>query len=379
MIWPFNDWTKAREKREREILRDIKVLESQHALLNAATETADAANVVTHTLKQRLEDAVHQFQSTARILNDALIICDATGAIQAFNPAAERLFGLSADDVRSTPIGDLILSDWLNLTENDEGVGKHSSGEFLRLDINHTRLERSDGSLIDLFVLRQRMTELENYKSVFETSFDGILVVKNRMIVAANSSIGKLFGYEIDDLLSKNVDILIAEKDRMLLGDHIVNSKLQGTHHDGGNLNVYFAATPIKWDSEPASLITIKKIAESRMTAPSSRLICGFGEDFKITFANAAFAKHYNVQKTDLPGMDIRTLLPDNECDPFLIHISSLTPEEPSRRMQLQTNAADGTSRLHEWTDYATFDEDGVEYQRIGKDISKRFNTKDNF
>ena len=92
VIWPLKNWKKSRdENREKEYLRDLKVLESQHALLNAATETADAANVVTHTLKQRLDDAIQQFQNATRILNDALLVCDGEGVISAANPLPNRL------------------------------------------------------------------------------------------------------------------------------------------------------------------------------------------------------------------------------------------------------------------------------------------------
>lgn len=397
MLWPFNTGKRRAEIRERDLMRELKVLESQRALLDAATETADAANHVTNRLKSRLEDSMAQFENTARILNDALIICDLTGEVQAFNPAAERLFGIPADEVRQTFVGDLFTSNthklesgesiWSLLNEMEAAEHDHDlsgireDGGTFPVDVNHTRLDRSDGTSIVLLILRdltpceETKESLRSYRSVFNSAFDCILVVSGDRILAANPAASVMFGYTVEQLLMKTLDGLI-----MNGREHVsegVDVKGEGVHQDGHLMEVFFTANPIMWNGQPASLVTIKNLiplAPEKVDAQN--MICCFGADFRITFVNAAFASFYGIKREKLIGMDIRDLLPSDDQKPFIIHINSLTENEPTRRMQLQSRRPDGAVCLQLWTDHASYDEEGVEYQRIGRDITETIKTR---
>jgi PAS domain-containing protein len=104
-MWIFNGKKKA--KQDRDETRRVKVAASQLALLEAATTTADAAQHVTNRLRQHLSDSIRQFESTARLISDALIVCDKNGKIQAFNPAAENIFATTASNISQTSITNL--------------------------------------------------------------------------------------------------------------------------------------------------------------------------------------------------------------------------------------------------------------------------------
>lgn len=385
--WPFGakKLANAESTKSRDVLRDLKVLESQRALLEAATSTADAANFVTTRLRQKLEDSMAQIENTARILNDALVICDLNGNIQAFNPAAERMFAVGADYVRNSFVGSLFKSStasfdkgedvWELLTniamadEDDTLHGILPDGTEFPLDVNHTRLDRSDGSSIMLLVLRSvdttpESSKLRNYRSIFEGSFDGILVVENRRIVAANPAATILFGYTVEDLLSKTLDVLFISEEQPDLHSDTVDHQYAARHYDGYLMDLYFTTTTIQWNGSPASLVTIRNVTNSVKT--TENMICCFDSSFVITFANYAFGRFYGLKRENLVGMDIRSLMPDDECNTFLINIGSLTTSEPTRRMQLCTTSKEGDQRIQCWTDHASYDEVEVEYQRIG-------------
>lgn len=374
-------------QRERELSRDIKVMESQQALLAAATQTADAANVVTQRLRSRLEDSITQFENTARIMNDALIICDLSGAIQAFNPAAEQLFAMTSSEARETFIGDLLKTDtdletgadlWAILdaaTGSDQMVGHRRNGSKFGVEVNHTQLDRSDGTSIVLLVLRDLSPsqEAKGYRSMFESSFDGILVVKGSKIVAANPAVSYLFGYTTEELLSKSLDQLIfSMSNTRIEASKEVNIAIDAIHQNGQQMEVYFTTTTIWWNGEPASLITIRDMTPIRASADRNdkpNMICCFGGDYRITFANTIFANHYGSKPSILKGLDIRDLMGEEERNLFQIHMNGLTEKEPTRRMQIQ-KMNDGVASLQVWTDHISFDGDDIEYQRIGRDIS---------
>lgn len=400
MFGLFGGGKKRSEQRERELTRDIKVMESQSALLTAATQTADAANVVTHRLKSRLEDSIAQFENTARIMNDALIICDLSGAIQAFNPAAEILFSMTSAEVRETFIGDLLKTNdplvtgedvWAMLDKTsgaDEMIGMRPDGRPFRVDVNHTQLDRSDGTSIVLLVLRdlRPSAEAKNYRSMFESSFDGIIVVKENQIVAANPAVSYLFGYTKEELLTKSLDHLIFSMaaPRIDVPDSStggLNITVDAVHQNGQQMEVYFTTTTIWWNAEPASLITIRDMTPIRDAAAERdgdkpKMICCYDPDYKITFANSLFAKYYGSKPSILRGLDIRDLMSEEERSLFQMHVNGLSPKEPTRRMQMQKMLSDGAASLLVWTDHISYDGDEIEYQRVGRDISKTVRTK---
>lgn len=59
------------------------------------------------------------------------------------------------------------------------------------------------------------MRELSRYQSVFETTIDGIIVIDERGVIEAiNPSALALFGYDMDEVVGKNVNMLMFEPDR---------------------------------------------------------------------------------------------------------------------------------------------------------------------
>lgn len=391
----FFNKKKKQSNAAKELVHQNKVLESQRALLEASTATADIAHVVTNRIKQGLEDSVRQFEVTARILNDALVVCGIDGAVQAFNPAAEALFGWSAKDIRSRNVIDLFTLDgvpprhpaelWRALDDGGTTLsGRRSDGVLFEIDHGFERLDRSDGSTIILMLVhchtadrRARVAAEHHCRSIFETSFDGILIQQNDLIVATNPAISRLFGYREDELLGKPVNALIQHRDDAHHQQHR-HHVAEGRHQAGYTLDLLFTTAPITWNDAPARLMVIKDVSERRRMEErmiqnlNADMICCVDPDLRITFANESFARAYGKDRADLLGSSILAVLREDEHDPFLLSVRSLTPQQPTRRMQIQSDE-DGDTRVYDWTDHAAFDQDGkpVEYQRTGRDITQ--------
>lgn len=392
----FKKTKKKRDDAEKELAHQNKVLESQRALLEAATATADIAHVVTTRLKQGLEDSVRQFEATARILNDALVVCGVNGDVQAFNPAAETMFGWSAKEIRSRNVIDLFAldgepirhpADLWRMLDGKAGtiLGRRNDGVLFEIDHSFDRLDRSDGSTIVLMLVHRHTTDRRaraaaehHCRSIFETSFDGILIQQNDLIVAMNPAISHLFGYREDELLGKPVNALIQHRDDVAHHQRHKHHTAEGRHQEGYLLDLLFTTTPITWNDAPARLMVIKDVTERRRMEErmiqnfNADMICCVDPDLRITFANESFARAYGKSRADLLGSSILAVLREGEHDPFLLSVRSLTPQQPTRRIQIQTDE-DGDTRVYDWTDHAAFDPDGkpVEFQRTGRDITQ--------
>lgn len=394
-MWPFQSKAKkTRYAREQEQIR--KIAESQSALITAATATADAAHHVTTRLKQHLEDAVRQLEATAALISDALLICDENGYIRAVNPAAEIVFAASSGEIINRSILGHFLVDgapplsctdlWTSIERGDDGrgvrlVGFRHSGETFPLDITMTRLDKSDGSTVILVLVRdvsrqsamQRATESRerHFRTLFELSFDGILIVQDGRIVAANPAAGRLFGREPRGLLAMSLSALLddpSDSAEIISG---VEEQAEARRSDGTPVTLLFRTGTIQWNDTAAHLITVKEVAGRKSPEAVLDLICVFGPDLRITFANEGFASYYGIARDVLIGSDIRDLIPECERDAFLLNTTALTPANPTRRITVHTTVR-GEQRMQDWIDHASFDATGkvIEYERTGRDIT---------
>jgi len=393
-MWPFKKVSKQEEERDR------KILASQMALLEAATNTADVAENVTFKLRNYLTDSIKQFEAIIRILTDALIVCDEKGLMQAFNPSAEMIFGVEAKDILKTNIMNLVLVDgrvasdpalfWEKIQNDSDNVkGIRSNGETFPLDMDMVRLVRSDQKIVILVLIRDltKETELQRridiheyrYNSIFNFISDGILIVQNNKIVAANVAASKLFGR--DDLLSLPLDRLVDPEHRSAVKKIHGEIEAISTRYDGLVLQLIFSSTSFSWNDAPANLITIKDISKlksfeyvlkNHRSNCVDMIVC-FDANFKISYANEPFCSYYKMSKKSLIGEDIRNLMSDSEKNLVLMNLQTLTEQCPERRLQVNTKTENGV-RLLDWVDSAVYKNGTVvEYQRIGRDVTEIF------
>lgn len=301
----FKWWGKAKPVDSRDEERMRKVQESQSALLSAATTTADVAQDVTLKLKARLDDSLRQLELTSNLLSDALITCSSTGVITTFNPAAERIFKWASQDIIGKDLSVLFrnhagkkntndeIIECLNSEQPDDSItnlmsriecvrGRRKTGELFYVDGDLTFLGRQDGTTIVMILIKDITTRVElqkqlhvsetRYRGIFESSFDGILVVQNFYVVAANPTIGTMLGYETDEMIAKPATSFFDAASHQKINS-LVLQYLNGenTNHcsvvgaiasNGKTVDLLLSCAPMQWEGKPASLIGLKDITE---------------------------------------------------------------------------------------------------------------------
>ena len=171
---------------------------------------------------------------------DGIIVIDERGRIEALNPAAERLFGYTEDEVRGRNVNVLMPSPYHE--EHDGylaryletgakkiiGIGREVTG--LRRDGTTFPLHLSVGEMLlpggrkftgILHDLTERVS-LENrlrasearWRAVVESAVDAVIVMDARgRIEAFNPAAERLFGYTEDDVIGQNVSTLMPSPD----------------------------------------------------------------------------------------------------------------------------------------------------------------------
>src|SRR3954469_25938499 len=176
------------------------------------------------------------WRSIIRSAVDAIVLIDSRGRIEAFNPAAERLFGYSEAEVLGQNVSMLMpqpyrgehdgyLGRYLATGEKKIiGSGREVTGQRrdgttfpLHLSVGETEVDgeqKFTGIIHDLssrVTLEERLRASEaRWRSVIDSAVDGVIVIDvTGCIESFNPAAERLFGYTEAEVLGKNVNILM--------------------------------------------------------------------------------------------------------------------------------------------------------------------------
>jgi PAS domain S-box-containing protein len=195
-----------------------------------------------------VQDALAESRKSEQILAgliesamDAIISVDDSHCIVQFNPAAERMFGLSAAEALGQPIEALLPEEARHRhaeqmrTFARTGVssrqlagpgcvhGRRANGEIFQVEASISQIE-VEGYRLFTVILRdisrrvldeQAVRESEERLALFAaTTFEGIVISEGGRILDCNEQIARMTGYTISELAGRSIVELIAPEDR---------------------------------------------------------------------------------------------------------------------------------------------------------------------
>ncbi|MDB5490688.1 MAG: sensor hybrid histidine kinase [Micavibrio sp.] len=221
--------------------------------------------------------------------DDAIISKDLNGNITSWNPAAERIFGYTAEEAVGKHITVLIPPE--NLSEEDYIISKVRAGE--RVEHFQTVRRAKDGRLIDISVtvspIKDRqgriigaskvardvgsMKEAErssSYLSAIIESSDDAIVSKNlnSIITSWNKSAERIFGYSAEEAVGKHISLIIpterlGEEDKIIStlrsGERVDHFETWRRRKDGKLIPISVTVSPIR-DSK-GTIVGASKVA----------------------------------------------------------------------------------------------------------------------
>jgi two-component system, chemotaxis family, CheB/CheR fusion protein len=223
---------------------------------------------------------------------DCIITMDASGRVQEFNPASERVFGFSRSEAVGKELAELIIPPRLrerhrqglaHYLKTGEGplIGKLIEIEALRRDgseimvalaINATQV---NGSPIFTAYLRditeRKRAEETNRRlaAIIESSGDAIISKDlDEIVTSWNKEAERLFGYSAEEIIGKPITVLVPSDrhneelgiiERLRQGERVLRYETVYFCKDGTALNVSLAVWPIK--DETGNVIGASKIA----------------------------------------------------------------------------------------------------------------------
>ena len=118
----------------------------------------------------------------------------------------------------------------------------------------------------------------DEYRAVFDASPDGILVVDHGgLIRSANPMVGRLFGYELQELVGQNVDVLVPMSARSPHADHRARYvrtprprpmgaelDLRGRRRDGSEFPVEISLSPWASPDGMRVIVTVRDVTQRK-------------------------------------------------------------------------------------------------------------------
>jgi two-component system CheB/CheR fusion protein len=217
---------------------------------------------------------------------------DATGRVQEFNPASERVFGFTRGEAVGKELAELIIPPRLRerhrqglarYLKKREGplIGKLIEIEALRRDgseimvalaINATEV---NGSPIFTAYLREvterkRAEETNRRLAAIIESFGDAIISKDldEIVTSWNKEAEVLFGYGADEIIGKPISVLVPPNrhneelgiiERLRQGERLLRYETVYLRKDGTALDVSLAVSPIR--DETGNIIGASKIA----------------------------------------------------------------------------------------------------------------------
>lgn len=188
-----------------------------------------------HAANSTLHDEVY-LQFIEAVHDYAVLTLDSAGCISSWNHGAERLFGRSEADALGRPVEELCPSADRSGRELQRSLSVADEQGRVEFEL---KLARGDGTFEarvgispvrstipetagyclvahDVTAYRRRLRELTDQKrrmrSVVETAIDAIVIIDNRgLIDSVNRGTERMFGYTREELLGRNVSLLMPE------------------------------------------------------------------------------------------------------------------------------------------------------------------------
>ena len=149
----------------------------------------------------------------------------------------------------------------------------------LKFDDNNNPVEMF-GTIQDITEHKQARDALkdseERLKSFYDAAFEGIALTRQGKLIDANRQFCKLFGYERDELIGREVLDLVAEEDRELVLSNIKSGfekpyEHRAVHKDGTAIFLEIKGQQIQFQGQSARVTAIHDISERKHSEAALR------------------------------------------------------------------------------------------------------------
>ncbi|MGE5405969.1 MAG: diguanylate cyclase domain-containing protein [Candidatus Saccharibacteria bacterium] len=228
----------------------------------------------------------------------------------------------------------------------------------------------------------------------------GYFAIQDGRFVFTNQRFAQIFGYTMEEIMSKEYLMeMIHPDDQYLLAHNVellllgketsVDFHIRGLSKDGNTIFLQILGASRLFHSKRIIYgdifdVTTKIMAEEALRISEERyrgivedqteLICRRSPDRTLTFVNEAFCRYFKKSRDELLGQPFEPPIYQEDEPVVHKHLSALSPEKPLIEYIHRIINTDGQIRWLEWSERAFFGDNNVptEIQSVGRDITEK-------
>jgi PAS domain S-box-containing protein len=148
----------------------------------------------------------------------------------------------------------------------------------------------------------------ERFRRLTEAAFEGVVVHDNGIMLEANPALGRIFGYDLEELIGKNlIDVIPGQESRALVLEHIrtgseARYEITGVRRDGSPFIAEITSRPTSHRGRPARVATVHDVTERKHAEQELRMR---GEQLAHAQAIARMGSwDWDIETNELTGSD---------------------------------------------------------------------------
>jgi len=371
---PVIDISQLRQLSDLYLQQDLSFINSMDKLI--ASEEAYVKLSLEHTLYAVILGILGVFVST--LMATFFIICPSIKMVR------NKIKEIEA-------YGNEKTSDLLKLQEKNEALNQAT--------IYAQKNEQAISEQAALILEQKIFTD-----AILNASKEGIISIdpKGHISLFSQAAV-KIFGYQIDEVTGKNINMLMPNpyknahdgylknyadtKQKNIIG---IGREVVGLKKDGSTFPLHLRVSEIEIGTRKEYVGFVRDLTETRQAETQLNninqrykaivedqmdLICRYTSDFIISFANRAYCHYVKRTESELIGSSIIDILPKESREWFINIHKTLTKEHPIHSHEDKIYTGDNKEEWQYWTTHAIFDEGNsgiVEFQGVGTIVTDR-------
>jgi PAS domain S-box-containing protein len=331
-------------------------------------------------------ERLNRLSAVVEFSGEAIISSSLESIIMSWNPAAERLYGYSGEEIVGKHTGVLVPADRTdeleaildkvrtgNTIENYETDRVRKDGTTFWASITLSPIRDHDGAVTGVSVISRDVTEqrkavevAQSMAAIVESSRDAIIAKSfDGDITSWNPAAEKMYGYCSQEMIDRSVTLLSPQARtgeiaallaKIRAGEHVHHFETLRVRKDGTLVPVSLTVSPIR-DSDGAVIggsSVGRDMTEQRKALESDRRIAAIVEnsndaimsitlDGLVTSWNPASEKLFGYTRAEIIGKSIQRVVPEGRIDDVKATLSKIRTGESVEPFETVRVRKDGT------------------------------------